>query len=440
MGGWMSGRLRAVPVLVWMILIALALRVAVIPFDTIENLMGADHLMLHAWAPGNVARSIVAGRGFGNSFVSDQPGASTPPIFPYIVAIFFRLFGVYNANSIFAIHVFNCVINSLACIPIFLVGRRSFGPRTGLWAAWAWVFFPYGIYFAAAWAWGTHLLLLGLLWLLYFAQEMEVSPRIGLWAGFGLLAGLTALDEPSVLIVIPFLLALAALRLALAGKRWLLPGMVASVTLAAVISPWMIREALVFHKFIPIRGNMGLELWLGNNGHNLRWVSDDLNPLNNQTELAEYNSIGEVAYMDQKERQAKEYIHDHPSWYAWMCMRRAVYLWTGYWSFDPAYLAEESMDPANIPFATCMTLLGLAGLFLSWREMPFEAIRYGGVLFLYPLTYYLSHPEPYYMRALDPLLVILGCYAIFVWRKRVRERAAVKAARPVPAAVLPQEI
>jgi hypothetical protein len=247
---------------------------------------------------------------------------------------------------------------------------------------------------------------------------MEVSPRFGLWAGFGLLAGLTALDEPSVLIVIPFLLALAALRLARAGKHWLVPGMVASVTLAAAIAPWLIRDALVFHKFIPIRGNMGLELWLGNNGNNVRWVSDDLNPLNNQMELAEYNSVGEVAYMDHKERQAKEYIHEHPSWYAWMCARRAFYLWTGYWSFDPAYLAEESMDPANIPFATGMTLLGLAGFFLAWRETPFEAIRYGGVLFLYPITYYFSHPEPYFMRAIDPQLVILGCFAIVSWMQR----------------------
>ena len=418
MSGKIRVRLRAVPVLVWMVLIALALRVAVIPFDTIENLMGADHLMLHAWAPGNVARSIVAGRGFGSSFFADQPGATTPPIFPYVVAIFFRLFGVHTAQSIFAIHVFDCVINSLACIPIFFISRRSFGSQTGLWAAWAWVFFPYGIYFAAAWAWSTHLLLLGLLWLLYLAQEMEVSPRFGLWAGFGLLAGLTALDEPSVLIVIPFLLALAALRLARAGKHWLVPGMVASVTLAAAIAPWLIRDALVFHKFIPIRGNMGLELWLGNNGNNVRWVSDDLNPLNNQMELAEYNSVGEVAYMDHKERQAKEYIHEHPSWYAWMCARRAFYLWTGYWSFDPAYLAEESMDPANIPFATGMTLLGLAGFFLAWRETPFEAIRYGGVLFLYPITYYFSHPEPYFMRAIDPQLVILGCFAIVSWMQR----------------------
>ena len=71
----------------------------------------------------------------------------------------------------------------------------------GFWAAWAWAFFPYGIYFSAAWAWSTHLLLLCLCWLLYLEQSMEKSARLGLWAGFGLLAGFTALTEPSSLVL-----------------------------------------------------------------------------------------------------------------------------------------------------------------------------------------------------------------------------------------------
>jgi hypothetical protein len=94
-------------------------------------------------------------------------------------------------------------------------------------------------------------------------------------------------------------------------------------------------------------------------------------------------------------------------------LRRAIYLWTGYWSFDRGYLALEPMDPANIPFATCLTLIGLAGLILAWRQTPFEAFRYGGVLFLFPVMYYFTHPEPYDMRPLDPLLLMLGCYAVY---------------------------
>ena len=153
-------RLRAVPVLVWMVLLALALRVAVIPFNSFlfEDLMDANHI--HAWEQGNVARALLAGHGFGSPLLSNQPSAIMPPVYPLIVAVFFHIFGIHTAQSIFAIHAFDCLINALACIPVFLIARRSFGPRVALWAGWGWAFFPYGIYFSAAWAWSTHLLLL----------------------------------------------------------------------------------------------------------------------------------------------------------------------------------------------------------------------------------------------------------------------------------------
>jgi 4-amino-4-deoxy-L-arabinose transferase-like glycosyltransferase len=412
------------------VLVALALRLAILPFasSSLENLMDADHI--HAWEQGNVARSLVAGHGFGSPFNSDQPSAIMPPVYPLIVAAFFRVFGTHTSQSILAIHAFDCLINALACVPIFLLARRSFSLRTALWAAWAWAFFPYGLYFSAAWAWSTHLLLLCLLWLLYLAQDMEQSPRLSLWAGFGLLAGFTALTEPSILVVVPFLLALAAFRLHQAGQQWPISFAVASVVLAATISPWIIRNALVFHRFIPIRDSMGLELWMGNNGNNLRWTSDDLHPLHNAAELAAYN-VGELPYMDNKAELTKAYIATHPSWYVWMSARRAVYMWTGYWSFDRDYLAQEPTDPENIPFATCLTLLGLTGLYLAWRRNPREALRYTGVFLLFPLMYYLSHPEPYHLRPLDPLLLTLGSYAILTLRESakatVRVRSAAKA-------------
>jgi hypothetical protein len=246
-----------------------------------------------------------------------------------------------------------------------------------------------------------------------------------LWAGFGLLAGFAGLTEPSILVVVAYLLGLAAWRLAIAGKRWMLPGLVASVVLAASISPWLIRDAVVFHRFIPMRDSMGLELWMGNNGYTERWTSDQLHPLHDMQELADYNSMGEVAYMDHKAAQAKAYIAAHPGWYALTSLRRAIYLWFGFWSFDPEYLQMEPLDLANIPFATTLTLLSVLGLSLAWSSKPFDVIRFAGVMFLLPVMYYFSHPEPYHMRPLDPLIVMLGMFAILTVRERVKARSRV---------------
>ncbi|HEY1648363.1 MAG TPA: glycosyltransferase family 39 protein [Terracidiphilus sp.] len=427
-----GGRTKAGKAAPWLlpviVLVALALRLAVVPFNNFEGLMNPDHL--HAWEPGNVAESLVAGRGFGSPFSSTQLSAVMPPVYPLLIAVIFRCFGIHTWASIFVTHALNCLLSALACIPLFLTARRSFGERAARWAAWGWAFSPYGIYFAAAWAWSTHLSLLCLCWLLYLAQDLERTPRLALWAGFGLLAGFAGLNEPSVLVVVPFLLMLACWRLARSGYKWLLPGVVASLTLAATISPWMIRNAVTFHRFIPMRDSMGLELWMGNNGYSVRWTSDRLHPLHDQEELADYNRMGELAYMDRKASQAEAFISEHREWFIWMCMRRAVYLWTGYWSLSREYLELEPMDPANIPFATALTLLAIAGLAMAWRERPFEVLRYGGVLFLFPMIYYFSHPEPYHMRPLDPVLVMLGCHALLTWRARVGESASVVVAEP----------
>jgi 4-amino-4-deoxy-L-arabinose transferase-like glycosyltransferase len=400
------------------VLAALTLRIGVTLLP-----IGGDQM--HIRQQGRVAESLLAGRGFGSPFKSNQISAIMPPVYPLFVAAFFKLFGVQTTPSILAVHAFDSALSALASIPVFLMARRSFGERVAWWAAWGWAFSPYGIYFAATWAWSTHLLLLCLCWLLYLAQSLEQSTRLGLWAGFGLLAGFAGLTEPSVLVVIPFLLALACRRLRVERKRWLIPGLIACAVMAATISPWIIRNAIVFHRFIPMRDNMGLELWLGNNGRSLHWTNDDLNPEHNARELAEYNSMGELAYMDHKMEQAKAYIGDHPAWYAWMCVRRAVYLWTGYWSFNRDYLAQEPMDLANIPFSTCLTLLALLGLVTAWREKHWECIRYAGVLFLFPFMYYFVHPGAYRMRALDPLILILGCQSILAIGRRVRKRAPV---------------
>ncbi len=405
--------------------VALVLRLAVTQLPNFENLMDADHM--HAWEPGNVAEALLAGRGFGSALMSNQVSAIMPPVYPLVVAVLFKLFGIHTAASIFAAHVLNCAISALSCIPVFLIARRSFGTRAAWWSAWAWAFSPYGIYFAASWAWSTHLLLACLLWLIWLGQKMEGSSRLGLWAGFGALAGFAGLTEPSILVVVPFLMALACWRLWRSDQRWLVPATAAGLALAATLSPWMIRNAAVFHRFIPMRDSMGLELWMGNNGHNLRWTSDDLHPLHDAEELADYERMGELAYMDHKDQQAKAFIRDHKEWYVWMCARRAVYLWTSYWSFDRSYLAEEPADPFNIPFATALSLLSLLGVVAARRSRSFEALRYGGVLLLFPFMYYFTHPEPYHMRPLDPLMLLLGCFAFLDWREWARARVALPA-------------
>jgi 4-amino-4-deoxy-L-arabinose transferase-like glycosyltransferase len=391
-----------------MVLVAFCVRVAVIPFVYDEWITPYN---IQHFEPGNVARALLSGHGFGSPIDAIQPSASMPPAFCVVVAFFFAVFGIHTLKAMIAILTFNCLLSALAAIPIRLTAAKLMGRKSGLWAGWVWCFFPYGIYFAAEWAWSTHMLLLEISWLLYLALRLGESARLGDWALFGALGGFAALTEPVALTILPALTLLAAYRLWRSGKPAVSRIVLAAVMTLVVISPWTIRNYFVFHRFIPMRDNMGLELRLGNDGFTHHWVHADTHPNHDAAQMANYER-GELQYMDHQMVIAKAYIHQHPGFFAWMSLRRAVYLWTGYWSFEPSYLKEEEMDPPNIFFATSMLTLAIIGLWRLAKTNLAQSIGYAGVLFCFPALYYFSHPQAYHMRPIDPLFVILAVCAI----------------------------
>ncbi|HET7206461.1 MAG TPA: glycosyltransferase family 39 protein [Terriglobales bacterium] len=404
-----SSHSQPLPPYLWMVLVALAIRLAIIPFLYHEWL---DPFVLEHWAFGRVARSIASGHGFGSPFADTGATALLPPVYPYILASIFKVFGIYTKTSIVAALALNSVFSALTCIPAFFVARKSFGQRAAKWAGWGWALSPYGIYYGADWAWSTCLVTLLLCVLFLIAFELESSTRTRSWLGFGLLCGFAALTEPVVLSVVPLLGGWSCYRLYRRGERWFVPGAVAALAFVAVMSPWIVRNYRIFQRLIPVRSGFGLELYLGNNGYSGSWVTRSVHPNHSDAELAEYERVGELAYMEHKQQQAMSYIRSHPGWFVWMTMRRVLYMWTGFWSFDRAYLKEEPLDPPNIILSTVLTVLAVMGLRRAFRTDVRVAVRYAIVLLFFPLVYYISHPETYYFRPVDPIIVVLGAYAV----------------------------
>jgi 4-amino-4-deoxy-L-arabinose transferase-like glycosyltransferase len=391
------------------VLVALAVRLAVIPFVYRDWL---DPFVLEHWAFGLIAKSIASGHGFGSPFAPTGASALLPPVYSYLLAGIFKIFGIETKASVLAALSLNSVFSALTCIPVYLLARQAFGERVAKWAGWGWAFSPYGVYYGADWAWSTPLVTLELACLFYFAWRLEKSSRTRDWLWFGLFGGFSALTEPVILSVVPLLGLWTVYRRYRSQQSWKVPMITAALSALAVMSPWLVRNYELFHRFIPVRSGYGLELYIGNNGYSQRWVNSSLHPNHSDAELSEYERVGEIAYMDHKLAQAKTYIRVHPTWFAWMTFRRIVYMWTGFWSFDRAYLKEEPLDPPNIFVDTTMTILGLIGLWRVFKRDSALAVRFAIVLLVFPLPYYISHPETYYFRPVDPLIVILAAVTI----------------------------
>ena len=397
-----------------MVLLAFAIRLAVMPFLLDEQLDPARDHWKFGYETGRIARSMIEGRGFSSPLFEDTgPTAWMTPVYPYIVAGVFKIFGVYTKTSAIVLVALNALIASLTCIPIFLIAGKSFGERAARWAGWGWVFFPYAIYFPVERIWETWLATLLLCVIFLITLKLDNDDRTVSWALWGLLWGIAALTSPAVLSVLPFLAGWLIYRRIQRKSNRLVVNAVAGVVFVVVVSPWFIRNYEVFHRFVPFRDNMGLVLRLGTRGNGgVHWAHYEVGPWHNDQEWDEFKREGELRYMDIKKQQALAAIRSDPRWWIWNSVRRAFFLWTGYWSFNREYLAQEPLDPPNIVLCSTLTILALLGLRRALRANFAGNLPYALMLFSFPLIYYITSPEVYYRRPIDPFFVILAIVAL----------------------------
>jgi 4-amino-4-deoxy-L-arabinose transferase-like glycosyltransferase len=412
--------------LFWMVIVALALRLLVMSFLYPERTDPArDHWRLGGEA-GRIARSIAEGKGFSSPLFADTgPTSWLAPVYPYLLAGVFKVFGIYSTASAIAALSLDCLFSALTCISVFLIGKHCFGQRAGLWAGWIWAFFPFAVYFSADFIWHTALstLLMSLVFLA--ALRMERNPNLRSWVLFGLLSGVGGLTDPIIMSVAPALGAWAWLRRYRSGGRWLAPGLAAVLAVSAVVSPWFVRNYRTFHKVIPFRSCLGLELYCGNNADSWHWGPPGYHPSDNDGEWQQYQQLKEIGYTEKKMQQGLAFISAHRGLYVVQTLRRIVYFWTGFWSFSHRYLAEEPDDPGNMLLSILTTVLALMGLWRAFRLRLPSAVPFLLAFLLFPITYYLTHPEDYYRRPLDPLFVVLAAFALLAW-KHARKRRDVK--------------
>src|ERR1700733_4460804 len=103
----------------WMGAIPLFLRVGWIVIGHTYKFKSADNNFGFGWEMGSIGAAIASGHGFSNPFgPATGPTAWEPPLYPYLVAGVFRVFGIYSRASAFVLLTVNSVFSALTCIPI----------------------------------------------------------------------------------------------------------------------------------------------------------------------------------------------------------------------------------------------------------------------------------------------------------------------------------
>ena len=103
---------------------------------------------------GNIAFALATGKGFSSPLrVDTGPTAWLTPVYPAIVAGFFKLLRTYTFAAFEATALLNILFSALTCIPIYFAGKRVGGIGVGALAAWLWAIFPAAVMIPFEWVW-----------------------------------------------------------------------------------------------------------------------------------------------------------------------------------------------------------------------------------------------------------------------------------------------
>jgi uncharacterized membrane protein YpjA len=365
-----------------------------------------------------IAESIVAGRGFSDPFgIPTGPTAWMPPVFPALMAAVLKAFGSIEAVAVAVVMLQNLVLVYMGLIVIrFASGPNSpRGSRIVVLAAYMVVIsFNYYFYFQF-----THDHVAVGLWICVFVDLADRfwgrSPRPDAIALWGLVGGLSALTAPvlgPVWAALTMMLAFAAKRI-----RWITAsGLIAF----AIVVPWMIRNAMVFHRLVPIKSNLAFELYqsqcLEKDGV-LRYVTGFSHPYlsANGIERRLYRQQGEMVYMDQKRRAFLRSVREDPSGYMRRVGNRLLHATVFY---VPYFHDEGAVDVARrlihpLPFAGLLLTLTFPGWSRDKRKIACVAI-YSTYLLPYVLvSYYIRYVVP--IDIVKILFCLWGWQAVFLW-------------------------
>ncbi len=393
----------------WIVFIASSLRIGWILIGHTYKFKAADHNFGFGWEMGRIGAAIASGHGFSNPFDAiTGPTAWEPPLYPYLIAGVFHVFGTYSRMSAFVLLSMNSLFSALTCIPIFLIARRVFSEKVAVGSAWTWALLPYAMTWCTRWVWETSLSALLLALIFWLALTMEDRDGLKPWLLFGVLWGIAALNSTVLLSFLPASGLWAWYRRAKRGKASLTGVVFASVIFIACIAPWLVRNYQTFGKLILIRDNFGAELRLGNGpGANGTWM-EYLHPAQDLYALRQYSSMGELAYIAQRRQQAVDYIEADYGRFAILCLKKFVYFWAG----SPRPTQVWWLSQAKNSLFLASSVLMFLGLGRALRHKTPGAWLFLWMILCYPAIYYIVYPSQRYRHPIEPEMAILAVYLL----------------------------
>jgi len=374
------------------------------------------------WEYGIVARNLLDGNGFSGSawFVPEGPTAFMAPVYVYLL---YGTLLVFGGGGYLVLQLGQAAVGGLCAGLVYRLAHHTLGGRVALLAGVLYAVHPTHAYLAVVihpLLFITVFLLATLTLLVRLCERRTVSTAIGL----GVCYGVALLTDPAILCILPILVAAPLLTSPGEYRGWGL-GVAAFAMAALVVSPWTVRNYLVFDQFVPIKSQFGYILWVGNHpgATGTQTVLDETGQLSHVNHRIPEELEAELSMMSEPDAYstlgdiAVNYMVDHPTETALRTVKKAGYYWCfPYWHINPQdrdgpWLAHIRRPEEVIWIAVLVA--GLVGLWLrreDWRRWLVLVAPMACYTALYAATNVGSGPR--YRIPIEPLVMMFAAVTV----------------------------
>jgi len=359
-----------------------------------EILYIQEHIFTDTHAYIQIAGNLLSGKGLiapGGEIVSH------PPLYPLFLSLVYFLFG----EGYWPVRIIQSILSALSCVVVYLLTRPALNAGTAKIAAFLCAVYPFFIFFAGFELTETLFILLLLTSFLCLGKALRQPLQRYFIAG-GVLLGLAALCRPFILGFIPFMLVAGAVQLRAEKKRILIKR--AGILLLfffIIFSPWIVRNYIHFHKFVPATTSWGKVLWEGNNpkatgGPCRHWPE-------------EIKGLSEIEQERYLRRMAYEVIVDNPKRFGRLMGAKFI----RFWNIIPNYEGFSSLKYKVVSLFSYGIILpfSVSGIVLCLKKGR-QLLLFYLIIVFFTISHMIFLASVRYRTPVMPFMIVFAAHSI----------------------------
>lgn len=354
------------------------------------------------------ALSIVSGEGY--SF-HGRPTAVKPPLYSIFLAGIYKIFG---HNYLF-VRIIQSIIGAITCIIIYYLGKEILGKAVGIVSAILFIFYPVFIKSSVQLLTECLFTLMISLISLYILRisrggSLKNAIFLGAWLG------ISVLTRSLMVFFVPLILFLIAFNFIQINKNSKLKILITiTISFLLLVSPWVIRNYIVYHAFVLGGTQAGEVLYTSYNprqGYLYGFTTND--------EVIAFastieNEVERSGFLFKKALESiKERIREVPR----MEVLKVVFFWS---IFDWEILSADPGRGVYNFFYVFFLPFSIVGAMLLWKDFKKYSVLFIPVIF-FQLLALVFFGSPRYRMAIEPSLIIFAGAGINYFYRRIYKK------------------